>query len=31
MERVNKINVVNLIEDLKQSQEGHEDYNYDIT
>jgi glycosyltransferase involved in cell wall biosynthesis len=31
MDKVNKISVVNLVEDLQRSQEDHEDYNYDIT
>jgi glycosyltransferase involved in cell wall biosynthesis len=31
MDKVNKISVVNLVEDLQRSREDHEDYNYDIT
>jgi glycosyltransferase involved in cell wall biosynthesis len=31
MEKVNKINVVNLMEELRQSQEDHRNYDYDIT
>jgi glycosyltransferase involved in cell wall biosynthesis len=31
MEKINKINVVNLMEELRRQQEDHEVYNYDIT
>jgi glycosyltransferase involved in cell wall biosynthesis len=31
MEKINKINVVNIMEQLRHQQEGHEVYNYDIT
>jgi glycosyltransferase involved in cell wall biosynthesis len=31
MEKINKINVVNIMEELRHQQEGHEVYNYDIT
>ena len=31
MKSINKINVINILEELKRQQENHEDYNYDIT
>ncbi len=31
MKSINKINVINIIEELRQQQQGHKDYDYDIT